>query len=109
MWDTGSARTNRLLVGLWGASAVVNVALMYCMPGSETVPFHLVWIGLSIVYGFTRWRPVAMVVALLAVAAVTGTIMVHDAARGWIGWEETTEVPLMSALFVIQVWHVGRR
>jgi signal transduction histidine kinase len=109
MWDTGSARTNRLLVGLWVASAAVNVALMYRMPGSETVPFHLVWIGLSIVYGFTRWRPVAMVVALLAVALVTGAIMVHDAASGWIGWEEITEVPLMSALFVVQVWHVRRR
>jgi two-component system, OmpR family, sensor kinase len=109
MWDTGSARTNRLLVGLWVTSAVVNVALMYCMPRCETVPFHLVWIGLSIVYGFTRWRPVAMVAALFAVAAVTGVIMVHDAAGGWIGWEETAEVPLMSALFVIQVWHVRRR
>jgi signal transduction histidine kinase len=109
MWDIGSARTNGLLVGLWVASAAVNVALMYRMPGSETVPFHLVWIGLSIVYGFTRWRPVAMVVALLAVALLTGAIMVHDAAMGWIGWEETTEVPLMSALFVIQVWHVRRR
>ena len=109
MWDIGSARTNGLLVGLWVASAAVNVVLMYRMPGSETVPFHLVWIGLSIVYGFTRWRPVAMVVALLTVAASTGAIMVHDAAMGWIGWEETTEVPLMSALFVIQVWHVRRR
>ena len=109
MWDTGSARTNRLLVGLWAASAAVNVALMYRMPGSETVPFHLVWIGLSIVYGFTRWRPVVMVGALLAVALATGAIMVHDAAEGWIGWEETTEVPLMSALFVVQVWHVHRR
>jgi signal transduction histidine kinase len=109
MWDIGSARTNGLLVGLWVASAAVNVVLMYRMPGSETVPFHLVWIGLSIVYGFTRWRPIAMVVALLAVALVTGAIMVQDAASGAIGWEETTEVPLMSALFVIQVWHVHRR
>ena len=54
MWDTGSARTNGLLVGLWVASAAVNVALMYRMPGSETVPFHLVWIGLSIVYGIAK-------------------------------------------------------
>jgi len=109
MWDTGSAQTNRLLVGLWVASAAINVALMYRMPGSETVPFHLVWIGLSIVYGFTRWRPSAMIATLLLVAVVTGAIMVHDAAMGWIGWEETTEVPLMSALFVVQVWHVRRR
>jgi len=50
-----------------------------------------------------------MTVALVAVAAVTGAIMVHDAASGWIGWEETAEVPLMSALFVVQVWHVRRR
>ncbi len=108
-WVTGSARTNRLLVGLWIGSAAGNVALMYRIPASETVPFHLVWIGLSIVYGLTRRRPIAMVVALLAVALVTGTIMVHDAVMGWVGWEETTEVPPMSALFVIQVRHVRRR
>ena len=102
-------RTNRLLLGAWIASAVVNIWLMYVLPGRETIPFHLVWIGLSIVYGFTRWHPLWMCVALVGVALSTGYILLHHAEAGEIGWEEATEVPLMSALFVVLVWHVHRR
>jgi two-component system OmpR family sensor kinase len=109
MWDTDSTRTNRLLLGGWIVSAVINVWLMYELPGRETIPFHLVWIGLSIVYGFTRWRPWGMCLALVAVAVTTGYVLDHHVQAGEIGWEETTEVPLMSALFVILVWHVHRR
>jgi signal transduction histidine kinase len=35
--------------------------------------------------------------------------MVHHAADGEIGWEEVTEVPLMSVVFGVMVWHVRRR
>jgi signal transduction histidine kinase len=82
---------------------------MYTMPGEETVPFHLIWIGLALVYGFTRWRPAGMVTALVLVTVVTGLILAHHAAVGEIRWEETTEEPLMSAIFGVMVWHVNRR
>jgi two-component system, OmpR family, sensor kinase len=109
MWVTASTRTNRILLGGWMAFAVVNIWAMYKLPGRETIPFHFVWITLSIVYGFTRWRPWGMVLALVAVAVSTGYILDHHAELGEIGWEETTEVPLMTAVFVAQVWHVHRR
>jgi signal transduction histidine kinase len=82
---------------------------MWEVPGHETIPFHLVWISLSIVYGFTRWLPWGMCLALGTVAVSTGYILDHHADAGAIGWEETTEVPLMTALFVVLVWHVHRR
>jgi two-component system, OmpR family, sensor kinase len=82
---------------------------MYLVPGGETIPFHLVWIGLSVVYGFIRMRPWAMVVVLSLVAVTTGAILAHHAQAGVIRWEETTEVPLMSVVFVVMVWHVHRR
>jgi signal transduction histidine kinase len=129
MWDTGSlrsdrgqpqpelggagvhgrVRTDRVLLASWLVSAVVNVYLMWVLPGAETVPFHLVWIGISIIYGFTTWRVIGMSIVLTGVAVSTGVILVHHAAAGQIGWEETTEVPLMSVLFVVMVWHVRRR
>jgi signal transduction histidine kinase len=109
MLATSSSKTERLLLGTWIAGAAVNVALMYIVPGIETIPFHLVWIGLSLVYGFTVWRPLTMVVALLAVAVTTGYILAIRARDGVIGWQETTEVPLMTAVFVVMVWHVHRR
>jgi signal transduction histidine kinase len=104
-----SSRTSKLLIGGWAASAAVNIVLMYALPGGETIPFHLVWIGLSLIYGFTVWRIWSMVITLVAVAASTGYVLAHHAALGEIGWEETAEVPLMSALFGVMVWHVHRK
>ncbi len=109
MSDTALSRISRWLIAGWAVSAVVNIALMYAFPGAETIPFHLVWIGLSLIYGFTVWRPYAMVLALVAVATSTGYVLAHHAELGEIGWEETTEVPLMSAIFGVMAWHVHRR
>ena len=89
--------------------AAVNVVMMWFLPGEETVPFHFVWISLSLVYGFTRWRVPWMVVALAAVVFTTGAILAHHASTGDIRWEETTEEPLMAGIFVVMVWHVYRR
>jgi signal transduction histidine kinase len=82
---------------------------MYLYPGYETVPFHLIWIGLSLVYGFTTWRPATMIAVLAAVAVTTGYVLVHHATVGEIGWEEVTEVPLMAVVFGVMAWHVRRR
>jgi two-component system, OmpR family, sensor kinase len=109
MLATGSSRNERLLLAGWATTAAVNVLLMYVLPGKETIPFHLVWIGLSVVYGLTTWRLVPMVLVLCAVAVSTGYILIHHAQMAAIGWEETTEVPLMSAVFGVMVWHVRRR
>src|SRR4051812_33344030 len=104
-----SPTINRLLIGGWAAAAALWSALMWIAPGKETVPFHFIWIGLALVYGFTRWSTREMVAVLVVVAVVTGFIMVHHAASGQIGWEETSEVPLMMAVFGVMVWHVRRR
>jgi signal transduction histidine kinase len=109
MWATASSSTNRLLVGGWAVAAALWSVLMYVMPGQETVPFHFIWIGLALVYGFTRWKAAGMVISLALVTAVTGYILCHHAAQGQIGWEETAEVPLMASLFGVMVWHVNRR
>ncbi|WP_248958795.1 sensor histidine kinase [Sphaerisporangium perillae] len=104
-----SLRTSKLLIGGWAASAVVNIALMYALPGGETIPFHLVWIGLALIYGFTVWRAWSMIVTLVAVTVSTGYVFAHHAMLGETGWAETSEVPLMSALFGVMIWHVRRR
>jgi two-component system OmpR family sensor kinase len=109
MWATASPRADRLLFAGWAAFSAVNVALMFLMPGKETVPFHFVWISLSIVYGLQPWSLTRTYLVLAAVGAVTGWALVHHVQNGVIGWEETTEVPLMSGVFLAMVWHVRRR
>jgi two-component system OmpR family sensor kinase len=106
---TVSLSTNRRLVGAWVTFAGINVVLMYLLPGQETIPFHFVWISLALVYGFTSWRTSWMIMALLGVILTTGAVLAHHAAVGEIRWEETTEEPLMSAIFGVMVWHVYRR
>ncbi|SCE94802.1 sensor histidine kinase [Micromonospora mirobrigensis] len=101
--------TDRLLAWIWIVFATVNVALMWFLPGEETVPFHLVWISLALVYGFTTWRLSRMVAALAAVTTTTGVILAHHAAVGEIRWEETAEEPLMAVIFIVMAWHVHRR
>src|SRR5262245_56167174 len=98
MSDIASSRRERLLLWGWAVSAAINVVFMFEWPGGETIPFHLVWIGLGLIYGFVRWQPAAMGVTIVAVAITTGYVLLHHAQMGAIGWEESTEVPLMSAV-----------
>jgi signal transduction histidine kinase len=109
MWDPTSRRTSWLLRSLWAAGATICALIMSVYPAHETIPFHLIWIGLSLVYGLTVWRPVELAVMVLVTSAVTGTIMVHHAIHGWIDWPQTAEVPLSTILITVIAAHIRRR
>jgi signal transduction histidine kinase len=94
---------------LWAAFAAANYAAMIAWPYWETVPFHFVWISLTLVYGFRVWPMRATVVVLGSVMAFTGASILADAFSGAQEWGELFEVPLMSAMFLAMVWHARRR
>jgi signal transduction histidine kinase len=93
----------------WGAFAVANVVAMLVWPGWETIPFHFIWVSLTLLYGFRVWplRPTSLVLAFVVI--VTGVLILNDARRGTQEWGELFEVPLMSAMFLAMVWHGRRR
>jgi signal transduction histidine kinase len=93
----------------WLAFALVNVAAMLRWETWETVPFHFIWVSLTLLYGFRVWQPRPTVATLVAVALVTGTLIAHDISHGTQPWGELFEVPLMSAMFLAMVWHAQRR
>jgi signal transduction histidine kinase len=93
----------------WVFFAAVNVAVMVALPSWETIPFHFVWISLTIVYGFRVWGPKVTSLILGAVVAATGVSIFVDAFDGVQLWGELFEVPLMSAMFLAMVWHARRR
>lgn len=99
----------RLVDVLWAAFAVANLVAMIAIPEWETVPFHFIWVSLTIVYGFRVWRTGTTVWTLAAVIALTGTVIARDIVRGAQPLDEITEVPLMGAMFVAMVWHARRR
>jgi signal transduction histidine kinase len=93
----------------WVAFALANVVAMIRWERWETVPFHFIWVSLTIVYGFRVWRGAATTVVLAGVAVVTGILITWDVHGGYQEWGELTEVPLMSAMFLAMVWHARRR
>jgi signal transduction histidine kinase len=93
----------------WAVFVLANLVAMKRWGGWETIPFHFIWISLTLVYGFRVWRPAATYLTLLLVMATTGTLIVEDAFVGDQLWGELFEVPLMSAMFLAMVWHARRR
>jgi len=93
----------------WALFALANLVAIFLIPDWETVPFHFIWVSITILYGFRVWglRPTLWVVAVIIVA--TGAGLVVDIARGAQPLDELTEVPLMSAMFFAMVWHAQRR
>jgi len=93
----------------WFAFAAANLAAMALLPSWETIPFHFIWISLTLVYGFRVWEPGSTGIVLGLVILATGSLILSDAFRGDQLWGELFEVPLMSAMFLAMVWHARRR
>jgi signal transduction histidine kinase len=93
----------------WCAFAGANLAAMSIWQSWETIPFHFVWISLTLLYGFRVWRPPATALVLSVVILATGALILTDAFERIQLWGELFEVPLMSAMFLAMVWHARRR
>src|ERR1700749_2535035 len=83
----------------WAAFAAANYAAMIAWPAWETIPFHFVWISLTLLYGFRVWPMRATLIVLGFVVVFTGASIMLDAFEGIQLWGELFEVPLMSAMF----------
>jgi signal transduction histidine kinase len=93
----------------WVLFSLVNLAAMLLIPTWETVPFHFIWVSLTVLYGFRVWRTRPTLTVLAAVMGMTGLFIAIDYSRGAQPLDEITEVPLMAAMFVAMVWHARRR
>ena len=93
----------------WVVFSLANLAAMLVIPTWETVPFHFIWVSLTVLYGFRVWRTRPTLTVLAAVMGLTGVFIGIDYSRGAQPLDEITEVPLMAAMFVAMVWHARRR
>jgi signal transduction histidine kinase len=93
----------------WGAFSVANLVAIVVFSRWETVPFHFIWISLTLLYGFRVWsiRPTMWVLALVMVT--TFGAIGWDVYHGAEPVDELNEVPLMAAMFGMMVWHAQRR
>jgi signal transduction histidine kinase len=93
----------------WGVLALGCLAVMIAWPSWETIPFHVIWISLTVLYGFRVWSPATTALVLGCVVIGTGASILADAFDRIQLWGELFEVPLMSAMFLAMVWHARRR
>ncbi|WP_020525542.1 sensor histidine kinase [Catelliglobosispora koreensis] len=109
MSDTVSTRTKWIVRATWLSGALLCALAMYLLPSHETIPYHVLWIGLVLAYGFTVWQPREMLVMVAISAVVTGTIMSYHASLGRIDWIETAEIPLSVILTAVVAHYLRKR
>jgi len=100
-------RQYRVEIGWW-VFVLLNVAGILIFREWATVPFHFIWISLSLLYGWRVWTTRATSVALATIIIVTGFSLGADVMSGDQAADELTEIPLMSAVFAAMVLFVRR-
>ena len=99
----------RVLQVGWAVFSALNLIAMFWFANWETVPFHFIWISLTLLYGFRAWPAAPTMWVLGAVMLATAAGIGLDVWRGSEPLQELTEVPLMAAVFVAMAWHAHRR
>ncbi len=94
---------------LWAAFATACYAAMFLWSSWQTVPFYLVWISLTLVYGLRVWPLGPTLFLLAAVVILTGIPIAMHVMGGTDAVEKFVRVPLMALLFLTVVWHARRR
>ncbi|HZX05549.1 HAMP domain-containing sensor histidine kinase [Kribbella sp.] len=109
VWHRIGPRWARLVDLTLALFVVAMLALMNRMFEREVIPYHLLFLGLTLVYGFRVWplRPTLLVTLLVTVS--TGWILVVHQLQDGTSRAEWAEIPLMPLLFLAMVWHARRR
>ncbi len=93
----------------WVGFSLLNLAAILIFARWETIPFHFIWISVTLLYGFRIW-PTKPTLWVLAVVVVTTFAAIGvDVLRHAEPADELNEVPLMAAMFWAMVWHARRR
>ncbi len=87
----------------------LNAVAMLATNVGQTVPFHFIWISLTLAYGYRTWRTSWTLTALAAVCAITAASLVFAISSDGLDPAELTEVPLMAAVFLANIMHARRR
>jgi signal transduction histidine kinase len=92
----------------WWVFVALNVAAILIFREWATVPFHFIWISMSLLYGWRVWGLRATAASLAIVILATGSALGADVIAGDQAVDELTEIPLMSVVFATMVLFVRR-
>jgi signal transduction histidine kinase len=94
---------------VWAAFVGANLLGMREMGAWSTVPFLVIWVSLTLVYGFRMWRLQPAILTVAVVTLATGGIIVAQVVDGQQEADYLVEVPLVALMFLAMVWHGRRR
>jgi two-component system OmpR family sensor kinase len=99
----------RVLDVAWGVFSAANLVAIFWFANWETIPFHFIWISLTLLYGVRAWPSGPTMWVLTVVMLTTASGIGLDVYRGSEPFQELTEVPLMAAVFVAMAWSAHRK
>jgi signal transduction histidine kinase len=93
----------------WVAFVALNLTAMQVMSTWQTVPFLVIWVSLTVIYGWRLWplQPTVMTVAIVTLAS--GAIIGFQVVEGTQDGDYLVLVPLVAVMFLVMVWHGRRR
>src|SRR5580658_7737334 len=94
---------------VWAVFVGVNLLGMREMGAWSTVPFLVIWVSLTLIYGLRMWRLQPAILTVAAVTLATGGIIVAQVVDGQQEADYLVEVPLVALMFLAMVWHGRRR
>jgi signal transduction histidine kinase len=107
-----STRAEKRLNGVdvaWGLFVLAMSAQMWNDLNNLTWPYHLIWVSLSLLYGFRMWPPRVVIPIIVLIAVETALFFLAAYRQGLTSLDELTEIPLMPLLVAIGAWHAWRR
>jgi signal transduction histidine kinase len=93
---------------LWTLFVLAMLGSMLLIPDQETIPYHLIFVSFTILYGYRMWTPRTTVTVLGAITAVTGVMFIRVYLERSISWDELAEIPLMTLIVAGGAWHAHR-
>jgi signal transduction histidine kinase len=93
----------------WVVFVGLNLIAMRLIPSWQTIPFLVIWVSLTAIYGFRLWRVGSTMLTVAAVTLATGGLIGVQVLQGQEDAEYLVEVPLLAMMVVVMVWHARRR
>ncbi len=94
---------------VWAVFVGVNLLAMHEMGAWSTIPFLVIWVSLTLIYGWRMWRLQPAIITVAAVTLATGGIIVAQVVDGQQNGDYLVEVPLVALMFLTMVWNGRRR
>lgn len=109
MWVTRSSLRDHVLEVVVGTAVLANLTLMIALPWLATVPFHLIWIAVAVLFGFRDWGHRGADAVAAGVCMLTAAVFAWNAIAAGVETEEITEAPLMAVAFLVMVRFLRRK